>query len=89
MNSYASVRPRFIFSILLTLLVFSVFQLTIFAQGAGTLTGVVKDPNGANLPGVSVVVRHLATGATRTATTGDDGHWTLPGLPSRNIRSLL
>ena len=47
----------------------------------GTLTGVVKDPNGANLPGVSVVVKNLATGAVRTAVTGKDGHWTMPTLP--------
>ena len=47
---------------------------------SGTLTGVVQDPNGANVSGVSVTVKSLATGATRTATTGDDGRWTLPGL---------
>jgi hypothetical protein len=47
----------------------------------GTLTGVVKDPNGATLPGVSVVVKNLATDATRTAISNGDGHWTLPGLP--------
>ena len=81
MNLYAFVRPRRIFSILLTVSIFCVFQLAIFAQGVGTLTGIVKDPNGANLPGVGVTVRHLATGATRTATSGVDGHWTLPGLP--------
>ena len=83
MNLYAIVRPRWIYSILLTLTVFCTFQLIIFAQSgtAGTLTGVVQDPNGANLPGVSVVVKNLGTGATRTTTTGQDGHWTLPGLP--------
>jgi hypothetical protein len=47
----------------------------------GTLTGLVIDPNGANLPGVSVVVKNLGTDATRTAITDNDGHWTLPGLP--------
>lgn len=82
MNLYASVRPRYVFALVLTLLIFSAFQLTILAQGnVGTLTGVVKDPNGANLPGVSVVVRNVGTGATRTSVTGDDGHWTMPGLP--------
>ena len=83
MNVYAVVRPRFIFSILLTLLIFSTFQLATFAQSGtvGSLTGVVKDPNGANLPGVSVAVRNLGTGATRTTVSGEDGHWTLPALP--------
>lgn len=83
MNLYAVVRPRSIFSILLTVSLFCLFQLSIVAQSGtvGTLTGVVKDPNGANLPGVAVVVKNLATGATRTAITGEDGHWTIPALP--------
>ena len=83
MNLFAIVRPRSIYSLLLTLALFCVFQLPVIAQSgtAGTLTGVVRDPNGANLPGVSVAVRNLGTGATRTTTTGEDGHWTLPGLP--------
>jgi hypothetical protein len=82
MNLYAVVRPRSIFSVLLTVSIFCLFQLAIVAQsGTGTLTGVVKDPNGANLPGVSVVVKNLATGAIRTAITGEDGHWTMPALP--------
>ena len=82
MNVYAIVRPRSIFVFLLTLTLFSAFQLTAFSQSGtvGTLTGVIKDPNGANLPGVSVSVRNLGTEATRTTTTGEDGHWTLPGL---------
>jgi hypothetical protein len=79
MNVYAVVRIRTIFSVLITLF----FQLTIVAQSGtvGSLTGVVRDPNGANLPGVSVVVHNIGTGATRTSVTGDDGHWTMPGLP--------
>jgi hypothetical protein len=79
MNVYAVVRIRTIFSVLITLF----FQLTIVAQSGtvGSLTGVVRDPNGANLPGVSVVVHNIGTGATRTSVTGEDGHWTMPGLP--------
>ena len=82
MNLYAVVRPRSIFHLLTLTLVFA-FQSSTFAQSGtvGSLTGVVKDPNGANLPGVSVVVRNIGTGLTRTAISGEDGHWTLPGLP--------
>ena len=83
MNVYANARCRRIFSTLLTLLTLCILQSVIIAQsGVGTLTGVVKDPNGAHLPGVSVVVRNLNTGLTRTATSGEDGHWTLPALPA-------
>ena len=83
MNLLAIVRPRSIFSLLLTLSLFCTFQLLVIAQSGtvGTLTGIVKDPRGANVPGVSVVVRNLGTGATRTTTSDEDGHWTLPGLP--------
>ena len=79
----AFVRPRSVVLSLLTLSILCCFQLTAFAQAGtvGTLTGVVTDPNGASVPGVSVVVKNLGTGATRTAITDSDGHWTLPGLP--------
>lgn len=50
------------------------------AGSAGTLTGVVQDPNGANLPGVTVTVKNLGTGATRTVTTNGEGHWSVPAL---------
>ncbi|HEX5705350.1 MAG TPA: carboxypeptidase-like regulatory domain-containing protein [Pyrinomonadaceae bacterium] len=53
-----------------------------FAQSGsnGTLTGVVQDPNGAHISGVTVTAKNIATGATRTTTTSDDGRWSLPGL---------
>ena len=55
-------------------------QLVVAQGGVGTLTGVVRDPNGANLAGVTVEVKNLATGATRTVSTDDQGHWSMPGL---------
>ena len=83
MNLFAVVRPRSSFY-LLTLILILVFHSSTFGQSGtvGALTGVVKDPTGANLPGVSVVVRNIGTGATRTAISGEDGHWTLPALPT-------
>jgi Carboxypeptidase regulatory-like domain/TonB-dependent Receptor Plug Domain len=58
-------------------------SLTAFAQAgpAGTLTGVVQDPNGSVLPGVQVEVRNAGTGLVRSATTNDEGRWTVPALP--------
>jgi len=47
---------------------------------SGTLGGIVQDPNGASMPGVSVTVRNVATGAARTVVTNDEGRWTIPGL---------
>src|SRR5687767_15715670 len=82
MNLFTIVVHRPIF-LLLTLMFLCFAAPAAMAQTGtvGTLTGVVTDPNGANLPGVSVVVKNLATEATRTAITNGDGHWTLPGLP--------
>ena len=58
-------------------------SLTAFAQAgpAGALTGVVQDQNGSVLPGVAVEVRNAGTGLVRSATTADDGRWTVPALP--------
>ncbi|HZH32892.1 MAG TPA: carboxypeptidase regulatory-like domain-containing protein [Pyrinomonadaceae bacterium] len=47
----------------------------------GSLSGVVQDLSGALLPGVSVNVRNTGTGQTRTATTNEEGRWTVPALP--------
>ncbi len=66
---------------LFTALFVIVFSFSALAQsGTGTLTGVVRDSNGANLPGVSVSLRNLATGATRTVTSNEDGYWSAPSL---------
>ncbi len=47
----------------------------------GSLSGVVQDPNGASLPGVVLTFKNLATAATRTTTTNEEGRWTMPALP--------
>jgi hypothetical protein len=82
MYSNAIALPRSISSFLLIISLLFGVQVAVMAQGGtvGTLTGVVKDPQGANLPGVSISVKNIATGATRTAVTNGEGHWTLPGL---------
>ena len=47
----------------------------------GTLSGVVTDPSGGVLPGVTVVAKHAQTGFTQQGVTGSAGEWRLPGLP--------
>ena len=39
----------------------------------GQIAGTVKDPNGAVVPGASVSVKAVNTGAMRTATANDQG----------------
>ena len=74
---------RFTSLLLATLVIGALLAGPVLAQAGavGTLTGVVQDPNGANLPGVSVTARNLGTGAVRNVNTDSDGHWTMPGLP--------
>ncbi len=55
---------------------------TAWAQsGRGTITGVVKDPSGAVLPGVSVDALHVATNVRSATTTNNVGLYSLPNLP--------
>jgi hypothetical protein len=52
-----------------------------FAQTAkGTIQGAVRDPNGAAVVGATVEATNDATGDKRTATTGDEGIYTLANL---------
>ena len=53
-----------------------------FAQTVtGTLQGTVRDPNGAVVPGATVVVRNVETGQERTLTTNDEGTYVATFLP--------
>jgi Carboxypeptidase regulatory-like domain/TonB-dependent Receptor Plug Domain/TonB dependent receptor-like, beta-barrel len=48
---------------------------------AATVSGTAKDETGGVLPGVSVEVKNLDTGLSRTAVTDGNGNFTIPGLP--------
>lgn len=47
----------------------------------GEIAGVVRDAQGAVLPGVSVVAVHLETGASIERVTDGSGHYLVAGLP--------
>src|SRR6266436_10028869 len=53
----------------------------------GTILGVVQDSTGAVIPGVSVMVKNLDTGLTRTATTDEGGRYTVPDLTLGNYEA--
>jgi hypothetical protein len=59
------------------------------ARAASTfeLSGTVLDENGLGLSGAVLTLVHQSTGLTRTATTGDTGHYSFPGL-SPGVYSL-
>ena len=49
---------------------------------AGNITGTVRDPQGARLPKVEVIIVDDRTGTSRTVTTNDDGFYGAPTLPA-------
>ena len=54
---------------------------SIFAQTqTSTILGVVKDGQGATIPGATVTITNTETGTARTATTGNDGAYRFPAL---------
>ncbi len=64
-------------------LVFTLLAVSASAQiGQGTLTGVLTDPQGAVLPGVTVTATSPALIGSRSTTTEVDGRFRLPQLPS-------
>jgi len=50
-------------------------------QPTASLTGVVTDPNGAVIAGASVTATNTVTNLSRTATTNNEGIYTIPNLP--------
>jgi hypothetical protein len=69
-------------SIVLVLLTnLTVVSTTAWAQATAQITGVVKDPSGAVLPGVEVKATQTDTGIARTTLSNETGTFVLPNLP--------
>lgn len=61
--------------------IYLVFSTAAFAQSdAGTITGFVKDPSRASVPGSKVTIRNEGTGEEHTVTSDAQGHYTVPNL---------
>ncbi|HWS88656.1 MAG TPA: MG2 domain-containing protein [Pyrinomonadaceae bacterium] len=57
-------------------------QATTFSGGTGAITGKVLDPQGAVIPGATVLARHGFVEFEAAATTDDEGVYLLRNLPS-------
>src|SRR5437879_12601035 len=78
MSRYLLVLPVLLISLILS-------GHLIYAQvTTGTISGVAQDSSGAVIPGVSVTVKNLDTGITRTVTTDEGGRYTVPDLTLGN-----
>jgi carboxypeptidase family protein len=58
-----------------------IYGISVTAQTDSTITGDIKDSNGAVLVGVRVTAKQLDTGLTRVTTNEDEGRFVFPGLP--------
>lgn len=70
-----------IFSLILAFAAIAIFTPAAQAQATGTLTGTVRDANGAVIQGAAVAVRNSATNLIRNVVTDTDGRWTVNVLP--------
>ncbi len=57
-----------------------------WAQYQASITGRVKDPSGAVIPGASVVATDLQNGFTYQTTTNSTGYYTVTSLPPGNYK---
>src|SRR5713226_6450061 len=65
------------------------FGLASAQTATATLSGTVLDPNGAVVPAATITVTEVATGVQRTATTNDQGHFSIPLLkPSAYVLQI-
>src|SRR5258708_32845995 len=61
-----------------------------FAQvTGGTISGSVTDPSGAAVPGASVSILNRAKGESRTATSNDNGFYSVPSLTPGNYDVMV
>src|ERR1700730_16856800 len=65
---------RIVFGLILT-------SAAVWAQ-TSQINGVIKDSTGAVIPGAAIKVTQTATGVVRTTTSGSDGGYVLPNLPT-------
>jgi hypothetical protein len=71
---------RTIRQILAGVFIACLFSLPVFAALTGDISGTVTDASGAVVVGAKVTVKNLGTGATREATTGDIGQFSVAQL---------
>ena len=76
----------FAFLILVSALVTASVPARAQSLSAGTVTGVVVDPNGAVIPNASVTIANSVTGYTRAVNTDKDGAFRFDNVPLNNYQ---
>src|SRR2546426_6019313 len=65
----------------LALLVFALNSVEAWAQATAQISGTVKDPSGAVLPGVGITATQTETAIARMTVSNETGAYVLPNLP--------
>src|SRR5438270_1755126 len=65
----------------LLLLIFLTMMPALAQVETGTISGTVRDTSGAAVAGATVAARSTGTSVERTATTGDNGQYSITSLP--------
>ncbi|MBI2150874.1 MAG: carboxypeptidase regulatory-like domain-containing protein, partial [Acidobacteria bacterium] len=68
------------------LLVFVLSCSMVFGQATAQISGTVKDPSGAVLPGVEITAIQTATGLERKVLSDETGFYTATNLPTGPYR---
>src|SRR6266567_2696971 len=58
----------------------------LWAQATAEISGTIKDPSGAVLPGVEITATQTGTGQARKALSNETGSYALPSLPTGAYR---
>jgi hypothetical protein len=64
----------------ITLLICTLFNLSLLSQATAAITGFVKDPSGGLVPGTTIIVTSLATGSTRAVLASETGNYRITNL---------
>src|ERR687883_1046672 len=65
----------------ITLFILCCFAAASAQTTTSTITGEIRDTNGAVLKGAQVTALHIETGLARSTVSTDDGRFVFPGLP--------
>src|SRR5262245_31484989 len=57
------------------------FSAIVWGQATAQISGTVRDESGAVIPGAEIKVTQTATGASRSATSNEEGQYIFPTLP--------
>src|ERR1019366_1760803 len=70
--------PRFLSCWVLPIILFT--PTVLVGQSGGTIRGTVTDASGGGVPNAAILLKDVATGATRTVATDAQGFYTAPNL---------